>query len=200
MNRKTAMKVQGGRARRKNNWKPDRHDYWARTQDEIRLDKLAAGSGYRLLMRIDQLRTVIHMLPHWEHVAVGLDAIALAPGRLPVEGRYFTGRGVIDICAWPRRLWDHAAPAGYVADHQWLLDLFGVEYRKNHLGYEIRWTVAQARAYQLMHILPHELGHHHDLITSRRKRHSGRGEAFAEEYANRVVDEVWPAYIRRFEI
>jgi hypothetical protein len=200
MYRKTAMKVQGGRPLRKNNWKPDRHNYWSWSQDEIRLDKLAPGPGYRHVVRIDQLRTVIHMLPDWEDVAIGLDAIALAPGRLPVEGRYFTGRGVIDICAWSRRLWDHAADAAYFADHQQLFDLLGVEYRKNHLGYELRWTAAQARAYQLMHILPHELGHHHDLITTRRKRRTGRGESYAEEYANRVLNEVWAAYVRQFDI
>jgi hypothetical protein len=200
MHRKTAMKVQGGRPLRKNNWTRDRHDYWTRPQDEIRLDKLPPGPGYRHLVTLDQLRAVIHMLPDWEQVAVGLDAIALAPGCLPVEGRYFTGHGVIDIYAWPRRLWDHAADADYVADHNRLFDLLGVEYRKNHLGYEIRWTAAQARAYQLMHILPHELGHHHDLITSRRKRDIGRGESYAEEYASKVLDEVWPAYVRQFEI
>ncbi|MBV9196624.1 MAG: hypothetical protein JO168_21000 [Solirubrobacterales bacterium] len=185
---------------RKNNWKPDRNDYWARSQDEIRLDKLDPGRGYRHLVTINQLRAVIHMLPDWDEVAIGLDAIALAPGRSPVEGLYFTGFGVIDICAWPRRLWDHAAVASHVAAHRELLDRLGVDYRRNHHGYEIRWTEAQARAYQLLHILPHELGHHHDLITSSRKRSIGRGESYAEEYANRALDELWPLYVNKFDV
>jgi hypothetical protein len=200
MHRKTAMKVQGGRPLRKNNWKADRGDYWTRSQHEIRLDKLDPGRGYRHVVTIEQLRTVIHLLPEWDEVAVGLDAIALAPGTRYVEGKYFTGYGVIDICAWPRRLWDTAAAAAHVDDHRPLLDLLGVDYRRNQHGYEIRWTAAQARAYQLVHILPHELGHHHDMITSRRKRNTGRGEHYAEHYANRVLDEVWPAYVRAFEI
>jgi hypothetical protein len=140
------------------------------------------------------------MLPDWDEVAVGLEAIALATGRESLQGRYFFGHGVIDICAWPRGLWDTVADVDYVDEHRRLLDLLRVDYRRNQHGYEIHWTADQARAYQLLHILPHELGHHHDLITSRRKRAIGRGEDYAEGYANRVLDEVWPAYLRAFDI
>jgi hypothetical protein len=52
---------------------------------------------------------------------------------------------------------------------------------------ELRFTEGQARAYQLLHILPHELGHHHDRITTRSRRRSARGEPYAEAYANRVA-------------
>jgi hypothetical protein len=137
------MKVQGGRPLRKNNWKPDRHDYWARSQQEIRLDKLDPGPGYRHVVTIAQLRTLIHMLPDWDEVAIGLDAVALAPGRGSLEGLYFTGYGVIDIYAWPRRLWDHAAPYDYVVEHKELLDLLGVDCRRSQHGYELRWTAPQ---------------------------------------------------------
>jgi hypothetical protein len=65
---------------------------------------------------------------------------------------------------------------------------------------ELRWTEPQARAYQLLHILPHELGHHHDRITSRAGRNIGRGEPYAEAYANRVLDEIWPSYGRAFQL
>ena len=65
---------------------------------------------------------------------------------------------------------------------------------------ELRFTEPQARAYQLLHILPHELGHHHDRITSRRGRRAGRGEPYAEAYANRVLEDIWPSYAREFEV
>ena len=65
---------------------------------------------------------------------------------------------------------------------------------------ELRWTQAQARAYQLLHILPHELGHHHDRMTTHSRRNAARGEPFAEAYAQRVLDRVWPAYARAFEL
>src|SRR3954451_8566148 len=65
---------------------------------------------------------------------------------------------------------------------------------------ELRFTESQARAYQLLHILPHELGHHHDRLTTRSQRRSARGEPYAEAYANRVADSVFPTYERTFGI
>jgi hypothetical protein len=64
---------------------------------------------------------------------------------------------------------------------------------------QVQWTEEQARAFQLLHILPHELGHHHDAITTRSWRGS-RGEAYAEDYALRVQAQVWPDYARHFEL
>jgi hypothetical protein len=63
-----------------------------------------------------------------------------------------------------------------------------------HRHFEIPWTEPQARAFQLLHILPHELGHHHDRITSRQQHTLGRGEPYAERYANQVLETLWPSY------
>jgi hypothetical protein len=35
-------------------------------------------------------------------------------------------------------------------------------------------------------------------MTTRTRRSGARGEPYAEAYANRVLDRVWPAYSRRF--
>ena len=51
----------------------------------------------------------------------------------------------------------------------------------------------------LLDVLPHELGHHHDSLTTRSKR-VGRGEPYAEEYARRTLETVWPLYRDRFEL
>lgn len=59
--------------------------------------------------------------------------------------------------------------------------------------WQVRWTERQAHAFQLLHILPHEMGHHHDRL----ERTDG-GEPFAEAYANRVLDEVRDAYCALF--
>lgn len=104
--------------------------------------------------------------------------------------------GVVAICAWEHSLWWRGGDPRWAEEHHDLLERLEVEI----VGGELRWTAAQARAFQLLHVLPHELGHHHDRQTTRTRRYAARGEPYAEAYAQRVLDEVWPAYIARFEI
>ena len=59
-------------------------------------------------------------------------------------------------------------------------------------------TEGQARAFQLLHVLLHELGHHHDHMTTRSRRSAARGEWFAENYASQYEAQVWNDYLRRF--
>jgi hypothetical protein len=104
--------------------------------------------------------------------------------------------GIVAVCDWDADLWwDDPVPA-WMDEHRALLDRLEVEITET----EVRWTEAQARAFQLLHIRPHELGHHHDWMTTRTRRYAARGEPYAEEYANRVLDDVWPSYISRFGI
>jgi hypothetical protein len=213
------MKVRDGRVLKKSNWRLDKGDYRALAQAEIRLDRRRPPEGSRHLITIAELRRFIALLPDWDEVAVGLDAIVLDSA---TDCAGWCGPGVVAVCAWPHDLWDWW-PAEMVAEHEHILDLLEVgrvpiEESDEHrellddlaaLGVkasaragevEVRWTEAQARAYQLLHILPHELGHHHDRITTRHGRNSGRGEPYAEAYANRVLDQVWPAYTRAFRL
>jgi hypothetical protein len=37
-------------------------------------------------------------------------------------------------------------------------------------------------------------------MTTRSRRNAARGEPFAESYAHRVLDRVWPTYPRAFEL
>ena len=76
--------------------------------------------------------------------------------------------------------------------------MLGVEGARRAGRVELRWSAAQARAFQLLHILPHEIGHHHDQITTRRQRAAARGEPYAERYAHRVLDAVWGRYTATF--
>lgn len=46
--------------------------------------------------------------------------------------------------------------------------------------------------FQLLHVLPHELGHHRDRMTTRSRISAARGEPFAERYANEVFERLWP--------
>jgi len=48
-------------------------------------------------------------------------------------------------------------------------------------------------------VLVHELGHHHDRMTSPRRRDATRGERYAEEYARRYEQTIWSKYCRVFK-
>jgi hypothetical protein len=54
----------------------------------------------------------------------------------------------------------------------------------------VKWTENTARAYQLLYMFLHELGHHHDRMTTRSRRATARGEPYAESYANRDTERV----------
>lgn len=64
--------------------------------------------------------------------------------------------------------------------------------------YIVKWTDGQARAFQLLHIFLHELGHHHDRMTTRSERRAARGESYAELYANVYLRSIWSSYVREF--
>lgn len=196
-NRRTATRVRDGRVQRKNNWSPDRGDYFARTQDEVRIDRRPPGAGFRHVLTVPQLRSFIALLPDWEEVAVDLDAVVLDEGQ-DCMGWHDTG--VVAVCAWEQGLWWEDADRGFDDEHREIMDLLGVV--RTTIGHRLqdRWTEEQARAFQLLHILPHELGHHHDRVTTRSRRRASRGEPYAERYARRVLDAVWPAYAQRFGI
>lgn len=185
-----------GRVLRKNNRKPDRGDYNVVSQREIRLDRRSPGEGFRHLITIAQLRAFVELLPDWDEAAVGLQAIVL-DSHDDCMGWSHSG-GVVGICAWERELWWADASPWFVHEHREILELLDVECRRLGPRWEMRWTENQARAFQLLHILPHELGHHHDRITTRSKWRAARGEPYAERYANDVLEAIWPVYAARF--
>src|SRR3954452_23764667 len=106
-------------------------------------------------------------------------------------------RHILDLLAVERVPITESAEHAEFVDDLWAL---GVRVPRPLGEIEVRWTDAQARAYQLLHILPHELGHHHDRMTTRSRRNAARGEPFAEAYANRVLDRIWADYATRFGI
>ena len=187
MHRRQAPKVRDGRVQKKTNW--------AQTPapNEIRLERRDPALGGRHLITIAQLREFIALLPMWDEVAVGLEAIILDSAE---DCMGWCHLGEVAICDWEADLWWDDAVESWMAEHRELLDRLEVEI----VGSEVRWTEAQARAFQLLHILPHELGHHHDRMTTRTKRYMARGEPYAEAYALEVLEDVWPAYLARFGI
>lgn len=195
MHRKTAPKVQGGRALRKNNW--------ALTTDAVFLagtavafERQRPGQGYKHLLRKVDLERFIALLPDWDELAHGLQLVMLDRGRFDSDGWH--RHGTIAIRAWERDLWiDHACE--FIDEHRVVLDRLGVEIDRSRDGYAIvRWTESTARAYQLLHVFLHELGHHHDRMTTRSRNRTARGETYAETYATRYADQIWGAYEGEF--
>ena len=197
--RKSAMRVKDGRVAKKNNWVADHRDYYARPQAEIQIERTHPGAGHRHVVTIPQLREFIGLLPDWDELAVGLEAISVYSGGHGWLG--MSNPGVVVITAWEQDLWWPDTDAAWVAEVRDLLDLLHVEVvpAGDDGTLELRWTEPQARAFMLLDVLVHELGHHHDRMTTR-GRGAPRGEPYAMAYARRVQSEVWPEYVRRFEL
>lgn len=186
--RKSTPQVTGGKVRKKNNWEPS-DSYYERDQPWPVIDRKRPGAGYRHLLTKQDLSRFIHILPDWRELSVGLNAIVLAPGDPEVDG-YHTP-GVVHVCAWDEGMWVEYTEAGY-EEHRDILARLGVPCEPLDDGsVRCKFEARSARAYQLLHILLHELGHHHDRMTSRRQRCSGRGESYAEAYARLYMDRIW---------
>ena len=189
-NRKSTPKVKDGQVCKKNNWKQT-PTYWNTPQDIPVLDKERPGKGYRHLLRRNDLVSFISILPDWEELSKGLDAVLLAPGGGDAGGWY--DRGIVAICAWERELWREADPSWY-EEHKGLLKRLNVPCAEVSGWVECRFTEATARAYQLAHIFLHELGHHHDRITTKYQLDCARGEGYAEKYALQYEKVIWDRY------
>jgi hypothetical protein len=98
--------------------------------------------------------------------------------------------GMVGLCAWERELWIDYHP-DFVQEHHAILDRLGVRAHPSDARVVVQWTEESARAYQLLHVLLHELGHHHDRMTTRSRNSAARGETYAETYATRYADRIW---------
>ena len=188
--RKTTPKVRDGKVQRKNRHQPT-PDYYNTPQDMPVLERQRPGKDHRHVIRKKHLIDFISILPDWSELAVGLNAVLLAPEG-DADGWYRPG--VVAVCAWPRRVWVQWMP-WYYHEHSQVLGRLEVPCDKVSGEYLCRFTEGTARAYQLLHILLHELGHHHDCMTTRSQQDSGRGEGYAERYALEYSDLIWSRYL-----
>jgi hypothetical protein len=169
--------------------------YWNTKQSRLVIDKQRPGDGYRHLLRKRDLLRFIELIPDWQDLSRDLDAIVLAEGDEETEGWY--SEGVVGLCAWDRRLW-RRHPRHYYEENKEVFDRLGVACAPQGERVLCKFTESQARAYQLLNILLHELGHHHDRINTRSRLECSRGEAYAEAYALEHEQRIWDRYIQRF--
>ena len=154
------------------------------------------GPGHRHVLLVRHIRAFLSILPDWPSLAVGLNAILLAPARPNCDG--FHRPGLVAICAQPRNLCQLVPNPNFVDRHRKLFDRLGVRTEATAEGHLLHFTEGTLRAYQLLHVFLHELGHHHDRMTTRSKRRASRGEHFAEVYANTHAELIWSRYFTLF--
>ncbi|WP_235299718.1 hypothetical protein [Portibacter marinus] len=197
INRKTTPKVAGGKPLRKNNHE-ETPNYWNTIQDEVQIDSEKLGKGYKHFLKRRDLLKFIEIIPNWEVYSRGLDAIVLESGKSGRDGVYYHS-GVICISAWPKEM-DIELNKRYFEDHKDLFKRLGIKYLEKDDFYFCEFTPDQIKAYQLLHILLHELGHHYDRMKTKTKHSTARGEKFAENFAFENEERMWNKYEETFNI
>ena len=194
-NRRTTPKVMGGRVLRQN-----RHaltpTYWSHKQSVPVIDKERPGRDFRHLLRKSDIENFITLIPNWESLSKGLNAVVLAEGDHSCFG-WYDQSGVIGICAWDKHLWIEHVPE-FVREHAELFDRFGIEREKRGKWILCKYSDDSIRAFQLLHVFLHELGHHHDRMTTKSKNTSARGEPYADNYAFKYEAQIWEDYLDIF--
>jgi hypothetical protein len=192
---RSATRVVGGVVQPKN-----RHTTTHWDPSTLALERERSGRAFRHVLRRDDIFRFIDLLEDWDTLGAGLHTIRLA------RGSYSFGywkRGVVAVCAFPK---DRRLPRCYLDEYA--LRLFELIDARSEPGtchacgkrVDVYFlSVDQVRAWQLLDVLCHELGHHHDAMTNR----SGgvaRGEPFALRFAEQRWSILWPRYQRAFRI
>ncbi|WP_339908839.1 hypothetical protein [Symmachiella dynata] len=188
--RKSTPKVVDGRAQRKNRSAP------TRTAPLIRREQ--PGKGYRHFVRKRDVLMFVDLLPDWDELSVGLNEIILDSGNQDCSG--WQNSGQVAICAWERELISYH-DVEFVEQHAELYQRLGIPFAKDEddIGpfYHVQFNESTVRAYQLLHVFLHELGHHHDRITNW-SQDASRGEPYAEAYAFKYEAIVFDRYVEAF--
>jgi hypothetical protein len=192
-NRRTATKVKDGRVQRKNR----------RTPTGLQGYVLHRESPRRSCRHVVTKRDVlafIEIIPDWDRLSQRLERIVLSSEESDLDGFYeFYHReetGAIFLEAWHEDLWKNLRHQ-YFDDHEQELNRLGVSHDRSKSGVFCRFTEAQARAFTLLHVFMHELGHHFDR-SNQKHLGAGRGEDYAERFAKSRFDSLYPAYLRVF--
>lgn len=187
-----------GRVQKKNNWNPSTDYYDAPDPHAVMIDRKRPGEGYKHVLNKSDIYRFLELLPDWKNLAVGLNAIVLAPGNERSAGYHIPG--VVHICAWDADLWQELE-ADFYKEHADIYERLGVTCEETEEGnFLCKFDEEAVRGYQLLHILLHELGHHHDRMTTRSQRRASRGEKYAEEYARLHEAVIWQQYQKAFKL
>ena len=178
---------------RKNRHQPTGHEGYV-------LDRESPGRGFRHVVSKRDVQAFIDIIPGWEGLSERLERITLAARSDDCDGAHeFFHReetGAIYLNAWPEDLWVELR-AGYFDSHQQIFERLGVSYDRMADIVMCRFTAVQARAFTLLHVFMHELGHHYDKV---HQKHLGasKGEDYAERFANSRFEQIYWQYVMVF--
>ncbi len=213
--RKSAPKVRNGKVQKKNRWQRTQNCYNV-YQPEPVIDRRRPGKDHRHVVSKRDMERFIRLIPEWDKIAVGLDVIIIDSKRESCMGWFRPT--FVAICAWEREvIWEECSD-DFFEDHREILDKLGVPYhfngddddlkernrlRRNYectwkYDWTVEWTENTARAFSLAHVFVHELGHHHDCMTTKSKSDACRGESYAERYARVREDVIIERYFNEF--
>ncbi len=190
-NRKTTPKVKDGVVQKKNRHAPTR-------SNSLEVGFQKPYQGYHHVITRDDVWLFIRLIPDWKRVSTDLDHIYLQAGDYECDGWYaYPAIPQIAICAWDGSL-EREMSWGYYEDHKEVFLRLGVPVDESGKFPVAKFTEESARAYQLLHILLHELGHHHYRITKGRGRDGG-SEDYAERYAIKMEKLIWKRFKEAFK-
>lgn len=193
-NRRSAPKVRDGKVQKKNRTLPT-------TWNGVVFDRESPRPGYRHVVSKADLKTFVTLLPDWESLFFGVERVLLSRGGAGYDGLYETfqreGTGIIELSAWSKDLWFECA-TDYFDEHSRIFEIIDLPFERKEEAVDVRFTVSKAKAFMLLHVFVHELGHHRDRMTTRNRKSTTRGEAYAEDYANRLAEEIYPKYFALF--
>jgi hypothetical protein len=191
-NRRTATKVKDGRVQRKNRHLPTGLQGYV-------LDRESPGRGFRHVVSKRDLQAFTDTIPDWPKLSQRLERIVLA-NHCPHDGQYaFYHReetGAIFLHAWNEDLWIELNHE-YFDSHREIFEKLGVSFDLSKDNAFCRFTEAQARAFMLLHVFMHELGHHYDRM-NQKHLDSSRGEDYAERFAIGRFAQLYEAYVSTF--
>ena len=189
--RKTTPKVRDGQVQKKNRHAP------------TRLNSLSVGiggGGGRLVTTKEDVWKFVRLIPDWKRVSSDLDLIYLDAGVIEEADGWYESpeQPTIALSAFEDDLRIYPGQ-DYFDQHQSLFKRLGVDIQEDEHGYPVcQFDEDSAKAFQLLHILLHELGHHHYRITRGRGRSTG-DEKYAENYAFKMERKIWKRYCQAFD-
>ncbi|MGD9161653.1 MAG: hypothetical protein PVG39_24800 [Desulfobacteraceae bacterium] len=191
--RKTTPQVKLGQVQRKNRWELT-PNYYNTPQKYPVFDKEKPGRGYKHLIKKSDLYKFIEILPAWETLSIGLNAVVLSEGDVNCMGWH--NHGVVGITAWEKQIEWNCCAFEFYDDHKELLNKLNIPCSKGNGAYIIKFNEDTAKAFQLIHIFIHELGHHHDRMNTKSKISAARGEQYAKKYEDNIIKQ----YMRVFNL